>query len=75
MVITKKMRFSKCSEVHSEKGNFFIADFLDEEDDKYSFFVNEEYYKSLKDLKKYDTININLVLRNSRNGRYSLSLS
>lgn len=74
MKISKKLRFLKADKIVSEKGNFFTCTFLDEEDDKFNFFVNEDFYNKCLRLKKYDTIDVDLTLYMSKKGRYGLGV-
>lgn len=74
MKISKKLRFLKSNCINSEKGTFYTCSFLDEEDDKYNFFVNDDFYNKCSRLKKYDTIDVDLTLYMSKKGRYGLGV-
>lgn len=74
MEIVKKMRFIKGEQRHTDKGDFNLCQFLDENDDKYTFFVGEEFYNKVKNLKKYDLVDVKLNLYSTNKGRYGLGV-
>ena len=74
MVIKTKLRLSSLEKHESAERDYFIAKFLDEDDNKFQFFIDEYFYNELSKHKQYDVIDLSFNLYVSPKGRYGMSM-
>lgn len=75
MEIKTKMKLSNLSARENENGEvYYLANFLDNNDDKFTFFIDDNFYNELSKHKQYDFIDLEFNLYKSNKGRYGLSL-
>ena len=73
MIIKKDMFLSKVTSKSNQDGSkYFIVDFLDENDDKYSLFYSEDQVKPLLNLKHLDKVSVDLSITRSDKGKYTI---
>ena len=62
MEIKTKMRLSRIDKNCKNDVVYYIGHFLDKDDNKYSFFIDEKFYNELLQKKQYDFVDLTLLL-------------
>ena len=62
MLMNSKLKLSKCYERLKDDNHYYFADFLDDDDNKYTYFIGKDEYSRLSNCKKYDLLTLQLKM-------------
>lgn len=74
MDFVANLRLSQVEKKVKDDKVFYIGRFLDDNDNKFQFFISEDKYNDLAKKRKYEPIELTLNLYESKNGRYGLGV-
>lgn len=74
MDFVANLRLSQVEKKVKDDKVFYIGRFLDDNDNKFQFFINEDKYNDLAKKRKYEPVELTLNLYESKNGRYGLGV-
>lgn len=74
MDFVANLRLSQVEKKVKDDKVFYIGRFLDDNDNKFQFFISEDKYNDLVKKRKYEPVELTLSLYESKNGRYGLGV-
>lgn len=74
MDFVANLRLSQVEKKVKDDKVFYIGRFLDDNDNKFQFFISEDKYNDLVKKRKYELVELTLNLYESKNGRYGLGV-